>query len=104
MRLIGVSCPFSYAINPADPAPADLMHDPLPTQASVVVKYGSAEERSIRHRFDQYIARLRENNQIEPKEITEFEDEAFHLMGEVRASFKNCKRWVKRRLGLSRNQ
>ncbi len=95
---------LSYAIKPTDPAPADLLHDPLPSHTSVVVKYGSAEERSILHRFDQYITRLRENNHIEPKEITEFEDEEFHLMGAVRASFKICKRWVKRQLGLNRKK
>ena len=93
---------FSYAIKSVDSAPVNLLHDPLPMHSSTIVKYGAAEERSVLHRFDQYITRLRENNHIEPKEMTEFETDEFHLMAEVRASFKNCKRWVKRRLGLNR--
>lgn len=95
---------YSYATPSADPVPFDLVRDPLPTHASVVIKYSSTEEKSILHRFDQYITRLRENNHIEPKEITEFENEDIDLMAEVRASFKNGKRWVKRWLGLSRKK
>lgn len=93
---------LTYSVRSTDEKPTDYFHDPLPRHSSVVVKYGGAENSSILHRFDQYITRLRENNSIVPRAESEFEKNEFHLTGEVRASLKHYKRWVKRRLGLSR--
>lgn len=91
-----------YAVRPTDEAPTEFSHDPVPVHSSMTIKYGGTESSSILHRFDQYIIRLQENNHIIPIKESEFEKREFHLVGEVRASFKQCKRWVKRQLGLGR--
>ena len=93
---------LSYAVRPTDEMPTECFHDPLPAHSSVVIRYAGTETSSIIHRFDQYIIRLQENNHIVPIEESEFEKREFNLLGEVRASIKEYKRWVKRRLGLSR--
>jgi len=95
---------FSYSVRPTDETPTDVVHDPLPAHSSVDLKYGGHESNSILHRFDQYITRLYENNDIVPIAETEFEGKEFHLMGAVRASFKQCKRRVKRQFGLTRKR
>jgi hypothetical protein len=95
---------LTYSVRPADEKPAEFVFDPLPEHASVVVAYGGTESSSLLHRFDRYITRLHENNHIVPIAETEFEKREFHLIGEVRATFKQCKRWVKRHLGLSRKK
>ncbi len=93
---------LSYALRPTDEMPTEGFHDPLPVHSSVVIQYAGAETSSLLHRFDRYIIRLQENNHIVPIEESEFEKREFNLLGEVRASIKEYKRWAKRRLGLSR--
>ncbi len=95
---------LSYAVRPTDEMPTDFCYDPLPVHSSVVVKYGGTESNSLLHRFDQYITRLQENNHIFPIEESEFEKREFHLIGEVRASIKQSKRWVKRQFGWTRKR
>ena len=95
---------LTYSVRPTDEKPTEFSYDPLAAHPSVVIKYGGAGSDSILHRFDQYITRLWENNHIVPMEKSEFEEKEFHLIGEVRASIKQCRRWLKRRLGLSRKK
>lgn len=91
-----------YSVRPLDEKPTELVRDPMPVHESMSVKYFNVERESILHRFDRYIIRLQENNHIIPKEETEFEKNEFHLIGAARESIKQGRRWVKRRLGLSR--
>ncbi|MBY0467429.1 MAG: hypothetical protein K2Q07_00455, partial [Burkholderiaceae bacterium] len=93
---------LSYSVRPTDEKPTEFVYDPLPAHDSVIIKYFGNEMESLIHRFDRYIIRLQENNHIVPKEETEFEKKEFHPIGAVRESIKQGRRWVKRRLGLSR--
>lgn len=93
---------LSYSVLPVDEKPTEFVYDPLPAHDSVTVKYFDSERESLIHRFDRYIIRLQENNHIVPKEDTEFEKKEFHPIGAVRESLKQGRRWIKRRLGLSR--
>lgn len=93
---------LSYGARSTDEKPTDFVRDPLPAHDSVVIKYFDAESESILHRFDRYIIRLQENNHIVPKDDTEFEKKEFHLIGAVRESIKQSRRWAKRLLGLGR--
>lgn len=93
---------LSYSVRPEDEKPTEFVFDPLPSHRSVVIKYSSPGAESILHRFDRYITRLQENNHIVPMVDSEFEKKEFHLLGTVRESIKQCRRWAKRRLGLRR--
>jgi hypothetical protein len=93
---------LSYSVRSTDEKPTEFVYDPLPAHDSLTVKYFDAEIESLIHRFDRYIIRLQENNHIVPKEDTEFEKKDFHPIGAVRESLKQGRRWIKRRLGLSR--
>ena len=93
---------LTYSVRATDEKPTEFIPDPLPAHDKVIIKYSEAEGESILHRFDRYIIRLQENNHIVPKEDTEFEKKEFHLIGAVRESIKQSRRWAKRRLGLSR--
>ncbi len=93
---------LSYSVRPTDEQPTEFVPDPLPVHESVIIKYPVDDHESLIHRFDRYIIRLQENNHIVPKEETEFEKKEFHPVGAMRESIKHGRRWVKRRLGLSR--
>lgn len=93
---------LSYSVRPADEQPTEFVLDPLVMHDSVAIKYSSHARDSIIHRFDRYISRLQENNHIVPKQDTEFEKKEFHPIGAVRDAIKRGRRWVKRRVGLSR--
>ena len=93
---------LSYSVRTEDEKPTEFVFDPLPSHRSVVIQYSSPGAESILHRFDRYIIRLQENNHIVPMAVTEFEKKEFHLIGAVRESIKQSRRWVKRRLGLRR--
>ncbi len=93
-----------YAVHAPHEMPTECVHDPLPVHSSLVIQYAGTETSSLLHRFDQYIIRLQENNHIVPIEESEFEKRKFNLLGEVRASIKKSKRWVKRQFGLTRKR
>lgn len=95
---------LSYAIQSNCEKPRDFLEDPIPLHTSVFIKYAFDGSGSLLRRFDQYITRLLENNHLTPTEESDFEKVEFYWTGEVRASFKKCTRWVKRRFGLKRKE
>ena len=95
---------LEYSIQSNYEKPKEFLRDPLPVHPSVMVRYSSDGSGSLIRRFDQYIIRLLENNHVTPIKDSDFERREFHLIREIRASFKKCKRWVKRRLGLQRKE
>lgn len=95
---------LAYSIQSNYEKPKEFLKDPLPVHSSVLIKYSFDGAGSLLRRFDQYIIRLLENNHVTPTKESDFEKREFNLIREIRASFKKCKRWVKRRFGLKRKE
>lgn len=95
---------LEYAIQSNSEKPKEFFKDPLPAHSSVLIKYPFDGAGSLLRRFDQFIIRLLEKNHFTPIKESDFERREFHLIREIRSSFKKCTRWVKRRFGTQRKE